>query len=66
MQIAPSIRGLYPLRTLESLTDDLQKFQENGNDLKTAKLHNNVIHERLFNVSLDQMRYFSYATYQMK
>ena len=44
-------------KTLKTLDRDLTKFQqEHSGILKNAKLCNNVIGERLFNVPLDQVR----------
>ncbi|XP_057310202.1 uncharacterized protein LOC130648181 [Hydractinia symbiolongicarpus] len=42
-------------RTLESLSNDLQRFNEAGGDIKRAKEFNKVICKRLFNVSIDQI-----------
>ena len=55
IQLPPTERTSI-MRTLETLDRDLKKFQEEfGGDSKMAKLANNVIGERLFNVSLDQV-----------
>ena len=42
-------------RTLETLKRDLASFDDNGGNLKSAKLFNNVINEPIVNVPLDQV-----------
>jgi len=44
-----------PCRTLKSLDEDLARFESSGNILKNAKLFNNVIDKRLFNVPITQV-----------
>ena len=45
----------YPIRTLESLKLDFQKFEADGANLKNAKFYNNAIDNPLFNIPLDQV-----------
>ena len=45
----------YPRRTLETLTKQLNAFQEDGTNLKNAKHFVNVIHARLFNIAICQV-----------
>ena len=45
----------FPKRLLDTLSSHLINFNESGGDTKQAKLFNNVIHERLFNVEIEQV-----------
>ena len=45
-------------RTLTTLANKLKAFREAGNDVKFAKFHDNVIHDVMFNVELDQFDAF--------
>ncbi|XP_057300002.1 uncharacterized protein LOC130630499 [Hydractinia symbiolongicarpus] len=55
MQKPKAEREAVTQRTLKSLTDDLLAFRQSGGDIKNAKHFNNVIHERLFNIPIDQV-----------
>ena len=55
MQLAPVDRPKISNRSLESLKSDLEKFREDGANIKRAKFYNNVIDDPMFNVPLDQV-----------
>ena len=57
LKLARVVRGCSPLRTLESLESDHQRFLEAGGDIKKAKEFNNVIGRAFFPISLDRVRY---------
>ena len=64
MQLPPSERIQTTPRTLQSLRDDLLKFQTEGkNDIKNAKEYNNVIDDVMFNVPIDQVGLITYFTF---
>ncbi|XP_057313753.1 uncharacterized protein LOC130655069 isoform X2 [Hydractinia symbiolongicarpus] len=48
------IRGKFPVRTLETLKENLAKFRDSGGNLKNAKFNYNVIDDPLFNIPIDQ------------
>ncbi len=51
-----SKRNLSPLRSLETLNEDLRKFmQESGGDINKAKFHNNVIGPAMLDIPLDMV-----------
>ncbi|KAK3736237.1 hypothetical protein QZH41_019804, partial [Actinostola sp. cb2023] len=54
MKIPLSDRGKQCQRSLQNLAQDHQEFVAAGAHLKDAKKYNNVIHNSLFNVPLDQ------------
>lgn len=43
------------LRSLQRIKSDLQSFVDDGNDLKKAKFHNNVISPNFFDIELEQV-----------
>ena len=56
MQLAPSNRTNAPRRSLETLKRDLTNFQNDGANIKNAKLYNNVIDDVMFNIPISQVR----------
>ncbi|XP_057301562.1 uncharacterized protein LOC130656936 isoform X2 [Hydractinia symbiolongicarpus] len=48
------MRGKFPVRTLETLKENLAKFRDSGGNLKNAKFNYNVIDDPLFNIPIDQ------------
>ena len=57
MQTSRDLRGASPEWSLDILSRDYQHFVTTGRgNIKVAKLYNNVIRERLFDVPLDQVR----------
>ena len=54
IQLPPSERSCEP-RTLAQMKNDLERFRENGADLKSAKEFNNVIDDPLFGIPIDQV-----------
>lgn len=56
MNLSKDQRGTVTVRTLEHLSETLQKVQAAGGDLKKAKDFYNVIHAPLFNIPIDQSR----------
>ena len=51
-----SDRGESKKRTLQTLDEDLERFQtEFDGDIKKAKFANNVIGHRIFNIPIDQV-----------
>ncbi|XP_065682055.1 uncharacterized protein LOC124811292 [Hydra vulgaris] len=56
MKIIPTSRiRVVSHRTLNSLSDNFESFQNSGGVLKSAKHFNNVIDQSLFNIPLDQI-----------
>ena len=56
MQKAPEDREVKAVeRTLETLDENLKRYNKAGSNLKNAKNFFNVIEPRLFNVPLDQV-----------
>jgi len=55
MQLMPNDREASSKRTLATLKTNLEDFRAAGNDIKYAKLFNNVIDDVMFNVELDQV-----------
>ena len=53
-------RGSIQARTLESLKRDYERFVQNGANVKNAKLYNNVIHEYLWAIPIDQVHIHMY------
>ncbi len=53
----PPLSRLQPpvVRTLDTLSDDLQRFTDAGADVDAAKRFNNVIGPAFFDVPLDQV-----------
>ena len=62
MQVPQSKRNASSPRTLESLKSDLQKFRNNGGNIKDAKLYNNVIDETMFDVPINQVSLYLYKS----
>ena len=56
LRVPVAERGVFPLRTLESLHADYIQFQSSGSDIRKAKYHNNVISTPFFNIPLNQAR----------
>ncbi|KAJ8018893.1 hypothetical protein HOLleu_42856 [Holothuria leucospilota] len=54
MRVPLDQRGQYPLRCLDTIREDLKKFQDNGARPSTAKEFRNVIDEPLFDIPLNQ------------
>ena len=44
-----------PKQTLDSLKEDYINFQMAGGNIRNAKKRNNVIHEHLFDIPLEQV-----------
>lgn len=42
-------------RSLDSMMNDLQKFQDDGSNLKNAKFYNNIVYSPMFNIPLLQL-----------
>ena len=48
-------RRRYPLRSLESMAGDYQRFLKSGGNYKHAKRYSNCIREALFNIPLTEV-----------
>lgn len=57
IQVEPAMRQRsFVARSLQTLDHDLDRFTREGRgNIKVAKLYNNVIRERLFDVPLNQV-----------
>lgn len=58
MQVALSVRGRSPSRSLQTLQHDHTDFLEKGDgDINKAKEYNNVIKPALLDIPLDMVNY---------
>ena len=55
MKIAQNDRGKSTPHTLQTLTNDYEKFTNLGSNIKNAKLCNNVIDKFMFNIPIEQV-----------
>ena len=55
MNTPKCLRGTYPARNLQTLSDDLKEFEKTGKNPSMAKHCNNVIRNTFFNIPIDQV-----------
>ena len=55
LKVPLNVRGYSCPRTLENIQEDYQSFLERGGNIKHAKLHNNVIHEYMWKIPIEQV-----------
>ena len=55
LKVPLATRGYSRSRTLQSLEHDFHEFSLGGSNIKNAKSHNNVIHEYMWEIPIDQV-----------
>ena len=55
LKVPLECRGFSHPRSLNTLKHDFERFVRNGANIKTAKLYNNVVHEYIWDIPIDQV-----------